>query len=461
MPHDLTLLETRFRTDAEQPTVLSIIGLGYVGAVSAACYASMRYRVIGVDLDNAKVAAITAGRAPIVETGLNDLIARGAVEGRLGACTSVRDAVLTSQISFICVGTPSLASGEADLSALRAVARDVGQALREKNDYHLVVVRSTVPAGTTGTVVRPILESESGRRCGIDFGLCFQPEFLREGVAVNDFFSPPKTVIGATDERSGKMLAALYAGIDAPLILTSIDSAEMLKHVDNTWHALKVAFANEVGRICQRLGADSEEVMGIFVRDTKLNLSPYYLRPGFAFGGSCLPKDVRSMCSIARSRGVEAPLLHSILPSNDVHIRHALALIDGSGAKRIGMLGVTFKTGTDDLRESPQLELVARLLDAEVELRLHDRHITPAGISLAKAHSAASSAETRAALTALPDLLFPTAQDVVDWADIVVVAHATGESAQALRASIVKPVLDLARLPTDLRARPGYVGVCW
>jgi GDP-mannose 6-dehydrogenase len=447
--------------DANESTALSIIGLGYVGVVSAACFASMRYRVIGVDIDEEKVAAITDGRAPIVETGLTELIASAAVDGRLGACTGVRDAVLASDVSFICVGTPSLRSGEADLSPLRKVGRDVGQALREKNDHHLVVVRSTVPAGTTRTIVQPILEHESGRRCGVDFGLCFQPEFLREGVAIADFFSPPKTVIGAVDERSGKALAALYAGIDAPLIFTSLESAEMLKCVDNTWHALKVAFANEVGRLCQRVGADSQEVMGIFVRDTKLNLSPYYLRPGFAFGGSCLPKDVRSMCSMAHKYQIDAPLMESILPSNAVQIRHALTLVENSGARRVGFLGVTFKIGTDDLRESPQLTLVAQLLNTDVELRLHDRHVTPAGIALAKAHSSASSVETRLALRALPNLLLPTPHEVIDWADIVIVAHDTNEYADALREADAKPVLDLARLPTDLRERPGYVGVCW
>ena len=258
------------------------------------------------------------------------------------------------------------------------------------------------------------------------------------------------------------MLAAVYTGIDAPLIRTSLEAAEMLKYVDNTWHALKVAFANEVGRICQRLGADSEEVMGIFVRDTKLNLSPYYLRPGFAFGGSCLPKDVRSICNLARKHDLEAPLLQSILPSNDVQIRHALALIEGSGARRIGFLGVTFKSGTDDLRESPQVELIGHLLGSDAELRLHDRNVTPAGVALARAHSNAASMRTRAALDAIPSLLIPSAGDLVDWADMVVVAHDTAECAEALRRGCaIKQVLDLARLPADLRGRPGYVGLCW
>ena len=266
-------------------------------------------------------------------------------------------------------------------------------------------------------------------------------------------------MIGAVDEGSGKALAALYAGINAPLIVTSLEVAEMLKCVDNTWHALKVAFANEVCRLCQRVGADSQEVMAIFVRDTKLNL-PYYLRPGFAFGGSCLPKDVRSMCSMAHKYQIETPLMERILPSNAVQIRHALKLVKNSSARRVGFLGVTFKVGTDDLRESPQVALVSQLLNY-AELRLHDRHVTPAGIALASAYSAASSAETRLALSALPDLLFSTPQEVIDWADIVIVAHDTGEYADALREADVKPVLDLARLPTDLRERPGYAGVCW
>jgi len=461
MPHDLVSLSTDISLADESVTELAIIGLGYVGAVSAACLASRRYRVIGVDRDAEKVNAMNAGHSPILETGLEELIGRAASAGWLRACAALRPAIGASDISFICVGTPSLASGEVDLSALRGVAHELGQALRESRGYHLVVVRSTVPPGTTRNLVMPILERESGRVCGTDFGLCFQPEFLREGLAITDFFAPPKTVIGGIDARSTETLAALYVGLDAPMLRTSLEVAETVKYVDNTWHALKVTFANEIGRICLCLEVDGQEVMGIFVRDTKLNLSPAYLRPGFAFGGSCLPKDVRSLCSIASSYQIKVPLLQSILPSNEMQIRHALRLIERSGARRIGFLGVTFKTGTDDLRESPQIELIARLLDTDAELRLHDPYVTAAGLALAKAHAAAASAQTRQALAVLPGLFVPTARDVTAWADIVVVAHDTADCADALRAHADKPVLDLARLPAEARQRPGYVGVCW
>ena len=446
---------------AVRPAVVSIIGLGYVGAVSAACLASLRHDVIGVDRDAAKVAAIRSGHAPIVEHELDNLIASAAFEGRLQARTDLHSAVLDSDISFVCVGTPSLPDGEADLSALRAVAAAVGAALRGHAAFHVVVVRSTVPAWTTRRVVLPILEEASGRRCGEDFGLCFQPEFLREGVAIADFFNPPQTVIGTLDARSGNIVAGLYASVDAPLVCTSLETAEMLKCVDNTWHALKVVFANEVGRICQRLGADSLEVMDIFVHDTKLNISPYYLRPGFAFGGSCLPKDVRAMCSIARAGGVGTPLLDSILPSNGEQISHALGLIERAGARRVGVIGLTFKTGTDDLRESPQLELVARLLEAGIELRLHDRNITASGIGQAKSHAAPARDGLRRLWAALPDLLHDDVSAMIDWADIVVVAHATAENAALMRQAGDKMLLDLAQLPADLRERPGYLGVCW
>jgi GDP-mannose 6-dehydrogenase len=327
-----------------------------------------------------------------------------------------------------------------------------------------VVIRSTVPAGTTRNVVLPLLEAESGLLCGRDFGLCFQPEFLREGVAIEDFFDPPKTVIGGYDDRSADTLAGLYDQIGGPLIRTSLEAAEMVKQVDNAWHAVKVAFANEVGRLCQGLGTDSHEVMGIFVRDTKLNISPNYLSPGFAFGGSCLPKDVRSICAVASENGIEVPLMRSILPSNDAQIGHALELIEGVCANRIGVLGVTFKTGTDDLRESPQVDLIGRILSGSdrAEVRVWDPNVTEQGLALAASHSSAASPGTRSALRMLPSLLVAVAEDLVRWADLIVVGHGTAENADLLRrAGKGKVVLDLARLPPDLRAEHGYIGVCW
>ena len=441
---------------------LSVIGLGYVGAVSAACFARLSTQVVGVDLDVRKVACIASGKAPLVEADLDATIARGVEAQLLGATTSIDAAVAVTDITFVCVGTPSREDGSVDLAALKAVAAEIGRAIARKGDYHLVVIRSTVPVGTTRGVVLPILESESGRACGSEFGLCFHPEFLREGVAIADFFAPPKTVIGAFDTRSGNLLSSLYESIDAPLIETSIEAAEMVKVVDNTWHAVKVSFANEVGKICQAVRVDSHEVMGIFVRDTKLNLSPYYMRPGFAFGGSCLPKDVRAISSLASLRGIEVPLIDSILRSNGTQIAHALDLVLRSRAGRIGFLGLTFKAGTDDMRESPQVDLIGRLLERGIDVRAHDRNVTPGSLRLAAAHAKTANAHTQGALDRLPGLLEPDAAQLVDWAELVVVCHNTTEfSALVAAAGDGTRVLDLVRLPQPGRPRRDYAGICW
>ncbi len=441
---------------------ISVIGLGYVGAVSVACYARLGHRVVGVDLDDRKTSAINAGKGPLLEHDLDDYIADGLTEGRITAVNSGLGAVLGTDMTFVCVGTPSMADGSVNLNALRGAARDIGLALKAKKDWHLVVIRSTVPAGTTRKEILPEIEKWSGLKAGRDFGLCFHPEFLREGVAIADFFAPPKTVIGAYDEASGAALAAIYKGIDAPLIITSIEAAELVKYVDNTWHAVKVAFGNEVGRLAQALDIDSHEVMNIFCQDTKLNISSYYLKPGFAFGGSCLPKDLRGIQGLARRNGIDMPMIGSVLQSNEWHLDHAFNLVKATGATTVGMLGVTFKSGTDDLRESPQLALLGRLVSAGYVVKVYDPNVTAAGVELAMAYMKTANQATRAAVQALPSALCISAKALIAECDAVIVAHNTAEFRTALeRADTDLPLVDLVRLPEKIRARANYKGICW
>ena len=459
-PSTVAMKATSFQFHA-QPSI-SIIGLGYVGAVSAACFSEMAHRVWGVDLDVKKVQSISEGRAPLLEVGLDEMTSVNASAGRLSATLRIEDAVSSTEITLVCVGTPSCADGSVDTSALRSVARTLGRALASKTDYHLVVIRSTVPVGTTRNTILPLLEAESGKTCGADFGLCFHPEFLREGTAIEDFFAPPKTVVGAYDERSGKMLCALYGAIDAPLIVTTIESAEMVKYVDNTWHAVKVSFANEVGKLCQSIGVDSHEVMSIFVQDRKLNISPYYLRPGFAFGGSCLPKDVRAVQTLAKTQGVSVPMIESLLKSNDAHIEHAVDLILSYERHKVAFLGVTFKPSTDDLRESPFLDLMGRLADKGCIVQAFDRNVTSEGQALARTHSKVSRSSTRAILHSLSDVMSCNLDSMLDWAEIVVVCHQTTEFNNALAERMPSgPLVDLANLPAEIKASPVYAGVCW
>jgi GDP-mannose 6-dehydrogenase len=458
---EATVQHTAVPQHKSHPSI-SVIGLGYVGAVSAACFAKIGHRVVGVDLDTRKTDAINAGKGPLVEHDLDDYITEGVAEGRIGAVNSALGAVVGTDMTFVCVGTPSMEDGSVNLNALLGAARDIGMAIRAKKDWHLVVIRSTIPAGTTRTMVLPALEEASGKKAGRDFGLCFHPEFLREGVAIADFFAPPKTVIGAYDERSGAELAAIYGGIEAPLIVTTIEAAEMVKYVDNTWHAVKVAFGNEVGRVAQSLGIDSHEVMNIFCQDTKLNISSYYMKPGFAFGGSCLPKDLRGMTGLARKNGMELPMIGSVLSSNAWHLDHSFNLVKQTDAKVVGMLGVTFKSGTDDLRESPQLELLGRLVAAGYIVKVYDPNVTAAGIELAMAYMKTASEKTRAAVQALPQALCISAKALIEECDAVIVAHNTAEFRAALEgADPDMPVVDLVRLPEKIRNRPNYQGICW
>ena len=359
---------------------ISIFGLGYVGSVSAGCLANDGHEVVGVDPLLTKVDLINAGKSPIVEAGIGEIVASTVREGRLRATCDQNQAIRDTDLSFICVGTPSQPNGNLDSTSVRRVCELIGDALKDKRTRHTVVIRSTILPGTMRKVVIPALEQHSGKQAGVDFGICNNPEFLREGSAVEDFRSPPKTVIGELEPESGNALASLYQKLNAPLIRTSLESAEMVKYVDNSWHALKIGFANEIGNLCDSFGVDPEAVMNIFCQDKKLNISTAYLKPGFAFGGSCLPKDLRALSYQAKLNDLQLPILASILPSNDMQIARGVRLVMESANSRIGILGFSFKAGTDDLRESPVIEVIERLIGKGYDLRVYDRNVNLAAL---------------------------------------------------------------------------------
>ena len=355
---------------------ISIFGLGYVGAVTSACLASRGHRIIGVDPNASKVEHIQAGMSPIVEAGVQEMIAAAKNAGLISATGDATAAVMSSDISFISVGTPSQRNGKLDLSYVRKVCADIGQSLRQKDSFHWIVLRSTVLPGTTESVITPALEAASGKKVGRDFLVCFNPEFLREGTAVADFFNPPFTVIGTDDPILAAPIHELYSFLSAQMWETSIQAAEMIKYSCNAFHALKVAFANEMGSISRAFGVDPKIVSDIFKSDTRLNISTAYLSPGFAFGGSCLPKDLKALTYRARELDLKLPLLESILPSNVEHIDRAAEAILALGMRKIGVLGLSFKPGTDDLRESSIVHLVKRLIAEGCQVQIWDKNVS-------------------------------------------------------------------------------------
>jgi GDP-mannose 6-dehydrogenase len=354
---------------------VSVFGLGYVGTVSAGCLAQSGHEVVGVDPVATKVDLINQGQSPIIEAEINDIIASAVKSGRIRATQDAIQAILDTELSFICVGTPSQGNGNLDLSYIRRICEQIGEALKQKSDRHTVVIRSTILPGTMRKIVIPVLQEMSGKKAGTDFWVCHNPEFLREGSAVKDFNFPPQTVVGEIDRKSGDALAELYKGIDAPLMRTDLETAEMVKYVNNSWHALKIGFANEIGNLCKAFSIDAHQVMKIFCQDTKLNISSAYLTPGFAFGGSCLPKDLRAISYQAKMHDLQLPILTSILPSNEMQVAKGLQLIMQRGHKQIGILGFSFKAGTDDLRESPVIEVIERLIGKGHDLRIYDKNV--------------------------------------------------------------------------------------
>lgn len=396
---------------------VSVFGLGYVGTVCAGCLAANDHDVIGVDPVQLKVDFINQGHSPIIEPGMDQIISTAASAGRLRATTDPVEAVMGSELSLICVGTPSQPNGNLDLRYIRRICEQIGEALRIKDAMHIVVIRSTILPGTMHNVVIPTLEEFSGKTAGQGFGICNNPEFLREGSALADFRQPPKTVIGEIDRSSGGVVASLYNSISAPLIRTDLRTAEMVKYVDNSWHALKIGFANEIGNLCDALEIDAQKVMDIFFEDRKLNISPAYLRPGFAFGGSCLPKDLRALSYKARTHDLQLPILNSILPSNEMQILRGLKLVIESGNPRVGILGFSFKAGTDDLRESPMIEVIERLIGKGFDLRIYDRNVNIAALT---------GANRDFILNRIPHisrLMVPGTEEVLAWAQTIVIGN--------------------------------------
>ena len=436
---------------------LSVFGLGYVGCVSASCFAKEGHQVIGVDSNTAKVEMINRGESTIVEEGIAELVREVVRSGRLRATTDVHEAVQESEISLICVGTPSRSNGSIDLQYIERVCVQIGEVLRSKDGSHVVVIRSTVLPGTIEELVIPTLGRASGKKVGEGFGVCSNPEFLREGTSIRDFYNPPFTLIGATDEAAGERLSGLYAGIEAPLYITEVRAAEMVKYACNSFHGLKVAFANEIGSICKAMNIDSHEVMKIFCADTKLNISPAYLKPGFAFGGSCLPKDLRALTHQARQVDVEAPVLAATLESNRLHIERATDMVLETGNRRIGVLGLSFKEGTDDLRESPMVALVERLIGKGMELAIYDRNVSQGGLL------GANRAFIEQTIPHIWSLMREDLQEVVHSADTLVLGNKDPEFAGVReRSRPGQTVIDLARvLDGQLSGGATYQGICW
>jgi len=436
---------------------ISIFGLGYVGAVSAAALADNGHKVIGVDVNPTKVDMINAGRSPIIEAGLPELMQKGVEAGRICATTDGRTAVFDSDLSIICVGTPSHSNGSLNLSYVQRVCQQIGAALADKPAYHVIIARSTMLPGSTEELVIPILEETSGKQAGPDFCVCFNPEFLREGSSIKDFYDPPFTVIGSDDERAAAAARELYAMLEAPLLTVPIKVAEMVKYTCNAFHGLKVTFANEIGNICKQQNIDSHQVMDIFCQDTKLNISPYYLKPGFAFGGSCLPKDLRALLYHARQLDQEPPVLQAILRSNRQQIDKAYQLIRRTRHKRVGVLGFSFKAGTDDLRESPMVELVERLIGKGYQLRVYDRNVSLANLQ------GANRAYIEKEIPHIASLMCDSIEDVLADCDVVVVGNGAPEFRQAL--DQIRPeqtVIDLIRIGGETGQLNGqYNGICW
>jgi len=435
---------------------ISIFGLGYVGAVSAGCLAQEGHTVIGVDPYQPKVDLINSGQTPVIEDEIGAIVSAAVKSGALRATTDVQNAVNNSEMSFICVGTPSLLNGGLDLKYVRNVCEQIGEAIRQKDGFHVVVARSTMLPGTMSDVVIPVLEEASGKKAGVDFGVCNNPEFLREGTAVYDFYHPPKTVIGETDSKSGDLLASIYAKLDAPLIKTDVRTAEMVKYSDNVWHALKVGFANEIGNISKAVGLDGHAVMEIFCQDTKLNLSPYYMKPGFAFGGSCLPKDVRALTYKAHSLDVNVPILDSIMISNKYQVERGLNMITEKGNKQIGILGFSFKAGTDDLRESPIVELIERLLGKGYDLKLYDKNVNLAKLVGANRDYIMNQ------IPHISKLMVSSIDDVLAHGRTIVIGNGDKEFASVMdRLKDGQVIVDLVRITQDRSKEGRYDGICW
>ena len=436
---------------------ISIFGLGYVGAVSLACLARDGHRVIGVDIDPVKLDLIRSRKSPILEEGIQELMRDVVESGRVSVTHDAAQALRDTELSFVCVGTPSAPNGSQDLNAILRLAEQLGEALRTKREFHTFVIRSTVQPGTVEEKIEPILERASGKKSGVDFGLCFQPEFLREGSSIRDYDHPPYTIVGGNCEAAVNAVREVFQHLDAKFMVTNIRVAEALKMSCNAFHALKITFANEIGRVSQALGIDSHEVMRLVCADQRLNISPAYLKPGFAFGGSCLPKDLRALTNIAKQHDLSLPMLSSLLDSNRVHIDHAVEKILKLGRPRVGMLGLSFKTGTDDLRESPLVLVAKRLLGEGCELRIFDPEVQLSRLL------GANRSYIDAHIPHLKSLMCPSMAEMLDPSEVILVGLQQGALNDALQAR-VRPdhyVIDLVNLPNRDLLKCRYEGICW
>ena len=435
---------------------ISVFGLGYVGAVSLACLARDGHEVIGVDKDPNKLSMIRAGKAPIVEEGIQELMAAVVESGRVTVTDNAAEAVSNSDISFVCVGTPSSDNGSQDLTAIKKVSEQIGEGLRSHTGRHVVVVRSTVEPGTISEIVGPALEQRSGKKLSEGFGLCFQPEFLREGTSIKDYDSPPFTVVGTDSQETAQVLRQLFGHLPCEFFATEISTAEMLKYACNSFHAVKIAFANEIGRISKSLGADSHSVMDLLCKDTRLNISPAYLKPGFSFGGSCLPKDLRAVNYLAKQNDVDLPMMRSVLPSNRVHTDAATKLVLDKGNRKVGLLGLSFKAGTDDLRESPLVTLVEQLIGKGFELKVYDPLVNVSQLI------GANRAFIENSIPHISALMTDNIEDVISHADTLIFGSADSEVLQAALPLVRSNqyVVDLVNLPKGA-LDCDVEGVCW
>jgi GDP-mannose 6-dehydrogenase len=434
---------------------LSVFGIGYVGCVSAACFAKEGHDVISVDANPVKVEIINSGKSPIVEADIDQFIGKMVRKGRLRAVTDAIEAVRGSEMSLVCVGTPSHPNGSLDLSHIERVCTEIGAGVQAKRERHTVVIRSTMLPGAMEDVVVPALESGSGKKVGRDFGIAINPEFLREGTSLKDFYAPPFTLIGA-EEEDAMLVRRLYQNVHAPIFVMGIAAAVMVKYACNCFHALKVSFGNEIGNICKALSIDSHEVMDVFCQDTKLNLSPYYLRPGFAFGGSCLPKDLRAITYKAKELDVDVPVLLSVLHSNHLQIERALEMVLRANTCRIGLLGLSFKAGTDDVRESPIVRLAERLIGKGMQLAIYDRQVSLAHLL------GANKEYIEGEIPHISQLMRSSLKEVLDASDVLIIGNNSEEFREI--ESELRPnhlVIDLARLWTGRTTGRQYEGICW
>jgi len=434
---------------------ISVFGLGYVGVVCSACFSRDGHKVIGVDVENTKVDLVNNGKSTIIEEGLEEQIKKSVDKGLLSATRDYKQAVVDTDISFICVGTPSLSNGAINLAYIYEVAKQIAEAIKTKDTYHTVVIRSTVKVGTLQTC-KEIIEDISGKKHNQGFGVVSNPEFLREGTAMYDFVNPPYTVIGTNSEESNKVMTSLYANIDAPLYYIKPEEAEMIKYANNNFHAMKIAFANEIGNICKENNVDGHVVMDIVAKDTKLNLSSYYLKPGFAFGGSCLPKDVRGLTQIAKSLDLKTPLLSSLMKSNFYQIDRGLDLIYNTGKKKVGFLGFAFKSGTDDLRESPIVTVIETLIGKGYNLSVYDSNVHLSSL-LGKNKEYINSH-----IPHIYKLLKEDVQDVIDASDVLVIGNNAKEFGKLLPSiPSDKIIIDLVRVDKEKTSKNNYIGICW